>query len=309
MILNKQFIMNNAIKHSKMKKHLLILPLSILLIFTLSAQAPRGSVVEGITLKSNILKKDVKLNVYLPSDYASTQSRYPVVYLLHGMGQNYMDWVQKGEANLTADSIIANGSIPKVIIVMPDAGNSFYINSADGYNYEDYFLKELIPYIDSTYKTRPSRDNRAIAGLSMGGYGAIVYGVKHADLFSACAALSSGVVTDPEVANTPNDVYDAYYATVWGKAKGEDRLQLPTWSKYSPLALLKTGNAVDLKKIKWYFDIGDDDSLYKGNAAIHNILRDKQIPHEFRIRDGDHTWEYWRTGLGDALKFIGLAFK
>ena len=143
----------------------------------------------------------------------------------------------------------------------------------------------------------------------MGGYGAIVYSTKHADLFSVCAALSSGVVTDPEVANTPNDVYDAYYATVWGKAKGEDRLQLPTWSKYSPLALLKTGNADELKKIKWYFDIGDDDSLYKGNSAIHNILRDKQIPHEFRIRDGDHTWEYWRTGLGDALKFIGLAFK
>lgn len=292
-----------------MKKLFLTLPLSILLIFALSAQASRGSVVESTTLKSNILKKEMKLNIYLPSDYASSQSRYPVLYLLHGMGQNYLDWVQKGDANRTADSIIAKGSIPNMIIVMPDAGNSFYINSADGYNYEDYFLKELIPYIDSIYKTRPSRDFRAIAGLSMGGYGAIVYSIKHADLFSACVALSSGVVTDPEVVNTPNDIYDAYYAPIWGKANGENRLQLPTWSKYSPLANLKTGKVDDLKKIKWYFDIGDDDSLYKGNAAIHNILRDKQVPHEFRIRDGDHTWEYWRTGLGDALKFIGLVFK
>lgn len=283
--------------------------INFLLVVSLFSQTSEGTLVKDITLKSAILNSEMKLNIYLPPNYTSSSQRYPVVYLLHGMGQNYMDWVKKGDASQTADSIIANGSIPNMIIVMPDAGNCFYINTADGYNYEDYFLKELIPYIDSAYKTHPSRDSRAIAGLSMGGYGAIVYSIKHADLFSACVGLSCGVVTDPEVANVPNDVYDAYYATVWGKAKGEDRLQLPTWSKYSPLELLKSGNVDDLKKIRWYFDIGDDDSLYKGNAAIHDILKDKLIPHEFRIRDGNHTWDYWRTGLGEALKFVGHSFK
>ena len=107
-----------------MNKLFLTVPLSILLIFTLSAQAPRGSVVESTTLKSYILKKEMKLNIYLPSDYASSQSRYPVLYLLHGMGQNYLDWVQKGDANRTADSIIAKGSIPNMIIVMPEIGRA-----------------------------------------------------------------------------------------------------------------------------------------------------------------------------------------
>jgi S-formylglutathione hydrolase FrmB len=292
-----------------MKKQLATLPLSIFMVFALFAQAPKGKVLESVVLKSTILKKDLKLNVYLPPNYATAQNRFPVVYLLHGMMQNYADWVEKGDASRTADSLIAKGAMPEMIIVMPDAANSFYINCADGYNYEDFFVKELMPFVESNYKTNPTRTQRAIVGLSMGGYGAIVHCLKHTDLFSVCAGLSSGVVSDGEVVNVPDDFYDANYAPIFGKAKGEDRLQLPAWRTNSPLALLKAGKAEDLKKIKWYFDIGDEDSLYRGNSSIHNILMDKQIPHEFRMRDGNHTWEYWRTGLGDALKFVAQELK
>ena len=292
-----------------MKKTFLTLPLSILLIFTLAAQAPSGKVLESITLKSNILKQDMKLNIYLPPDYETAQSRYPVVYLLHGMGQNYMDWVKKGDAKLTADSLITKKALPDMIIVMPDAGNTFFVNSVAGYHYEDYFFKELIPYIDSTYKTRPSRDFRAIAGLSMGGYGALLYSLKHSDTFSACVGLSSGIVTDDEITPIPDDMWDTYYAPLFGKAKGKDRLQLDNWKNNNTLALIQQGKSEDLKTVKWYFDIGDDDSLYKGNMAIHVLMRDKGIPHEFRMRDGAHTWDYWRTGLGDALRFVGQSLK
>jgi enterochelin esterase-like enzyme len=266
-------------------------------------------VVESIMLKSNILKKDMSLSVYLPPQYDAQNGAYAVLYLLHGMGQNYKDWVKNGGAKYTTDSLIAKGLVPNMIIVMPDAGNTFFVNSADGYNYEDYFFKELIPYIDSTYKTRPSRSFRAIAGLSMGGYGATLYSLKHQDMFSACAGFSSAVVTDEEVMSIPNDVWDANYAPLFGKAQGKDRLQLENWRTNNTLSLFQQGKRKDLASTKWYFDIGDDDSLYKGNSTLHIALSDKGIPHEFRMRDGAHTWDYWRTGLGDALIFIGKAFK
>lgn len=290
-----------------MKKQFILLPLSILAFFTLSAQISSGKVLESVVFKSALLKNEMKLNVYLPPSYATSPNRFPVLYLLHGMGQNYMDWVSKGEASRTADSLIAKGAMPEMIIVMPDAGNTFFVNSAEGYNYEDFFFKELIPYIDSTYKTRPTRDFRAIAGLSMGGYGSILYSLKHGDVFSACAGLSSGIVTDDEIVNIPDNAWDAYYAPLFGKAKGQDRLQLEIWSKNNTLSLFQQGKTKDFKNTKWYFDIGDDDSLYKGNMALHVLMSDKGIPHEFRMRDGAHTWDYWRTGLGNALQFIGKA--
>jgi S-formylglutathione hydrolase FrmB len=303
-----------------MKKQLATLPLSparvrdvailhIFMAFALFAQAPQGKVLESVVLKSNILKKDLKLNVYLPPNYATAQNRFPVVYLLHGMMQNYADWVGKGDASRTADSLITKGAMPEMIIVMPDAGNTFFVNSADGYNYEDYFFKELIPYIDSTYKTRASRDYRSIAGLSMGGYGAILYSLKYSDVFSVCAAFSGAIVTDEEITNIPDDMWDNYYANLFGKAKGKDRLQLDIWRKNNTLELIQQGKNKDLKKTKWYFDIGDDDSLYRGNSALHVLMSNKGIPHEFRMRDGNHNWDYWRTGLGDALKFVAQELK
>lgn len=143
----------------------------------------------------------------------------------------------------------------------------------------------------------------------MGGYGAVLYSLKHGDIFSACAGLSSGIVTDDEIPPIPDDMWDTYYAPLFGKAKGKDRLQLDNWKSNNTLSLIQQGKSKDLTTVKWYFDIGDDDSLYKGNMAIHGLMSDKGVPHEFRMRDGAHTWNYWRTGLGDALRFIGRNLK
>ena len=128
-------------------------------------------------------------------------------------------------------------------------------------------------------------------------------------MFSACIGLSSGIVTDEEIINIPENVWDAYYAPLFGKAKGKDRLQLDIWKNNNTLSLFQQGEKKDLLMTKWYFDIGDDDSLYKGNTTLHIILSDKQIPHEFRMRDGAHTWDYWRTGLTDALLFLNGSWK
>ena len=164
-----------------------------------SGDAAAGQVLEGLKLSSTILGRDVAYAVYLPPDYATSSRRYPVVYLLHGYTDDESGWIQFGEVNLAADRAIAEREIPPMIIVMPDGGVTWYINDVSGQvRYEDMFVQELIPYIDATYRTRPSREFRGIAGLSMGGWGTLVHSLRHPELFAAGAAFSAAVWPDDE---------------------------------------------------------------------------------------------------------------
>jgi enterochelin esterase-like enzyme len=295
-----------------MLKNLLIYPLSIFAVFTLCAQQNmhRGTVVASISVHSNIMNRDVKYSVYLPPDYFSAQRRYPVTYLLHGYSGCETDWVDFGEANRIADKMISENTIPDMIIVMPDGRNDFYMNTFDGkVKYEDFFIKELIPHIDSAYQTRPEKDFRGLSGLSMGGFGATLLAIKNPDKFGAVAALSAAYWTDEEVINMPEKDYNGFLDALIGKnLKGKDRVS-DHWKKNSILNLLESQPIEKTKSIRWYFDCGDDDFLFEGNALLHVALTKKKIKHEFRMRDGAHTWTYWRTGLPDALKFIGDGFK
>jgi len=271
--------------------------------------AQSGQVQESLKMNSKILGRDVKYTLYLPPDYATSQRRYPVLYLLHGYTGGDTDWVQFGEAHHTADKAIAAGEIPPMIIVMPDGRNDWYANDYQGKNrYEDMFIQELIPFIDATYRTRPKKEFRAIAGLSMGGYGALHLAAKNTEMFAAVAALSAAVLTDQEIMDSPKDRYDQMFAWIYGPGEGEARLT-DHWKKYSVLNLMKTVPADKLKSVRWYIDCGDDDFLYKGNDTLHTTMRDMNIPHEYRIRDGAHTWTYWRTYLIEGLKFVGQSFR
>lgn len=271
--------------------------------------AQSGQVQESLKMNSKILGRDVKHTLYLPPDYATSQRRYPVLCLLHGYTGGDTDWVQFGEAHHTADKAIAAGEIPPMIIVMPDGRNDWYANDYQGKNrYEDMFIQELIPFIDATYRTRPKKEFRAIAGLSMGGYGALHLAAKNTEMFAAVAALSAAVLTDQEIMDSPKDRYDQMFAWIYGPGEGEARLT-DHWKKYSVLNLMKTVPADKLKSVRWYIDCGDDDFLYKGNDTLHTTMRDMNIPHEYRIRDGAHTWTYWRTYLIEGLKFVGQSFR
>ena len=276
----------------------------------LPGDAAAGEVFEGLKLRSAILGRDVAYAVYLPPDYATSTRRYPVVYLLHGYTDNESGWVQFGEVSLAADRAIAGREIPPMIIVMPDGGVSFYINDAAGkVRWEDMFVQELIPRIDANYRTRPAREFRGIAGLSMGGWGTLITLYRHTDLFAAGAAFSAAVWQDDEVAGMKQENWDKMFGPLFGAtgAAGKDRLT-PHFRKYNPLDLAKTLPEDSLKKVRLYIDCGDDDFLIKGNCALHAALIDRKIPHEFRVRDGGHTWSYWRTGIVDGLKFIGQSF-
>ena len=270
---------------------------------------PAGQVQEGLKVESKILGKEVRYTIYLPPDYQTSSRRYPVVYLLHGYTDNDTGWLQYGEINQTADRAIAEQQIPPMIIVMPDGGVSWYINDYQGkVRYEDFFFQEFIPYIDATYRTRPEKEFRGIAGLSMGGWGTLIYALRHPEMFAAAAAFSAAVWTDEEVMATEDKVYERIFAPLFGPGlKGKDRLTAH-FRSYNPLDLVKTLPVEKIKTVRFYLDCGDDDFLYKGNAALHVAMRDRKIPHECRMRDGGHTWSYWRTGILDGLKFIGESF-
>jgi len=192
---------------------------------------------------------------------------------------------------------------------MPDGGVSGYVNSYDGkVPYEDFFIKEFIPHIESTYRIRAQKRYRAIAGLSMGGYGTLVMSTKHPDLFAASAPLSAGVRTDEEVIAMPDAQWANSYAQRYGKdLVGNARIN-EHYNKNSILKIIETANPDDIKKVRYYIDCGDDDFLIKGNMALHALMIDKKIPHEFRVRQGGHTWSYWRSALPEVLKFVSESF-
>lgn len=269
-----------------------------------------GQVLEGLSLNSSLMQKAVNFAVYLPPDYHCSTRRYPVVYLLHGFTDDESGWIQFGEVNVSADQLIKAGEIPSMIIVMPDGGVTWYIDDYAGKApFETMLLKELIPHVDATYRTRPKREFRGVSGLSMGGYGSLMFAMRNPDVFAACAAFSSGVMTEEEIVAMPDDRWDRVFSSLFGeKLRGQDRLN-DHWKKYSPLSLAASLESDSLKKVRYYIDCGDDDFLYKGNAALHVLLRDRMIPHEYRVRDGAHEWLYWRTGIREGLKFIGESFR
>lgn len=271
--------------------------------------AQQGIVKESLQVKSAVLGKQVEYNIYLPSDYETSNRRYPVLYLLHGYTDDETGWTQFGEANLIADRMLQSGEITPMIIVMPDAGVSWYVNSADGkVLYEDFFIKELIPHIDATYRSRSSKEFRAIAGLSMGGHGSLIMAMKHPELFVAAAPLSAGIFTEDELIAMPDENWDTVFGPPYGKdLKGKDRLTAHLFQNWI-LKLVETANADDLKKVQYYIDCGDGDFLIKGNMALHAALIDKKVPHEFRVRDGEHNWTYWRTALPEVFKFVSARF-
>jgi len=289
----------------------LMLAAVLLAAWAVAPDAAAGqAVTEGLKLPSKILGRDVAYAVYVPPDYASSARRYPVVYLLHGYTDDESGWIQFGEVGWAADRAIAAGEIPPMIIVMPDGGVSFYVNDAAGkVRWEDMFVQELIPHIDAAYRTRPSAEFRGVAGLSMGGWGTLIYAFRHPELFAAGAAFSAAVWSDEEIADMKQDRWDKLLGPMFGATgrAGKDRLT-PHFRKYSPLDLARSLPEDSLKKVRYYVDCGDDDFLIKGNCALHAALVDRKIPHEFRVRDGGHTWSYWRTGIVDGLKFIGQSF-
>lgn len=293
-------------------KKIFLFSFSILLVASITSNAQSlftGKVMEGLSIDSKILGKKVNYSVYLPPDYEASNRSYPVVYLLHGYTDDETAWVQFGQVNTAADHGIENGDVAPTIIVMPDGGVTFYINDHAGkVRWEDMFIEEFIPEIESKYRIRSKKEFRGISGLSMGGYGSTILAMRHPEMFAACAAFSSAYRSGEEVVALTQQSYNRMYADLFGPdLAGEDRLT-DHWKNYNTLYQAENMPVEELNKVRWYIDCGDDDFLYKGNSLMHIKLRERGVNHEYRVRDGSHNWEYWRTGIYAGLKFISQSF-
>jgi enterochelin esterase-like enzyme len=283
-------------------KKLLSLLLCIEIASGLFAQT--GKVWDNLSMKSKILNMERKFAIYLPPDYETSQRSYPVLYLLHGAGDDQTGWIQFGEVLHIADGAINAGTATPMIIVMPDAntGKRGYVNDIQQkWLYEDFFFKEFMPYIEKTYRIKGEKKYRAISGLSMGGEGTFIYALHHPELFSSACPLSA--------ATGPKSVKELKNYGLWGTAEGiSEADQEAYFEHYSVLSLIDSIPDSQKKALRWYIDCGDDDFLYEGNCLVHIAMRKKEIPHEFRIRDGVHSWTYWRASLPVVLEFVSMSF-
>lgn len=282
------------------KTYLLTMLFSILSSIVL---AQTGKVYDNLSLPSKILKMDRKYAVYLPPDYESSGRSYPVLYLLHGAGDDQTGWVQFGEVLTIADKAILSGKATAMIIIMPDAntGRRGYFNDPKGdWNYEDFFFNELMPFVEKKYRIKQDKRYRAIAGLSMGGGGSFVYALRHPELFSSACPLSAST--------GPLNIEEAKRFMSRNNANFPDTTVERYYKNHSVVEMVNNMPDSLKKSVRWFIDCGDDDFLFEGNSMVHIAMRKKQVPHEFRIREGAHNWTYWRESLPTVLAFISDAF-
>ncbi|MBN1108682.1 MAG: esterase family protein [Bacteroidales bacterium] len=284
-----------------MKKTFLTILCSVM-VAIISGQT--GKVMDNLTLTSKILNMERKYAVYLPPDYESSDRSYPVLYLLHGAGDDQTGWVQFGEVLHIADKAILAGTATPMVIIMPDAntGRRGYVNDVKGeWRYEDFFFGEFMPFVEKTYRIKSEKRYRAIAGLSMGGEGTFIYALHHPELFSSACPLSA--------ATGPKSIEELKNYRLWPVDENISAADKEAYFKrYSVLSLIANMPDSQKRAVRWYIDCGDDDFLYEGNSLVHIAMRKKEILHEFRIRDGGHSWSYWRSALPVVLEFVSMSF-
>ncbi|MFA5973205.1 MAG: alpha/beta hydrolase family protein [Lentimicrobiaceae bacterium] len=281
----------------------------ILICNTVAASGLR--IMESMVMSSKILNQDVHFSVCLPANYYDTKQSFPVVYLLHGLGDNEASWLEYGQISQYADKAVADGEIQSMIFVMPEAFRTYYVNDYKrSFLYQDMFVNELVPYIDSLFRTKADRQHRALMGYSMGGFGALNLHLKHLDVFGTTVPLSISVRTDEQYMTEDASGWDDQWGRLFGEPefKGKNRIT-EYYKQNSPYYILSQMPSADIKKLNIYIDNGDkEQTLCRSNEELHILMRNLNIPHEFRVRDGGHSFQYWCSALPNALRFISDAF-
>jgi S-formylglutathione hydrolase FrmB len=295
------------------RAHLVLRPLALLLAFFLgplcfASTVPQQSAARGecLSLRSQALGRAVPYCVLLPPGYdADKTRRYPVLYYLHGLGDNEQMFFHSGGWELV-ERLWENHEIGDFVIVTPAAYATFYINSHDGtLRYEDFFLREFLPAIENRYRIASARRSRGIAGISMGGYGALRLAFLHPELFGSVSAHSAALIeTLPAVAvsESSGPARLRILGTVFGTPP--DRA---FWDRNNPLKIARTAA---LAGMKIYFDCGsqDDYGFEAGAQALHTVLQSRGVDHTFHLYSGGHNWAYFAEHLPDSLRFHSGAF-
>ncbi len=255
----------------------------------LTSKTLQAATVDTVEVFSMAMNKKVKAVVITPADYAKNKD-YPVVYLLHGFGDNHATWV----ANVPG--IKEDADTYRFIIVCPDAARIWYFDSPvdPAFKYETFITKELVPWVDGRYKTRKDRTARSITGLSMGGHGGLYLSFRNQAVFGAAGSISGGVDIRPFPLN-------------WDLAQrlGSYAQAPQNWEQNTVVNLvhLLTPNALAL-----IIDCGTEDFFYKVNEQLHQKLLDRNIPHEYTTRPGMHNWDYFGKAVHFQLLFMHRFF-
>lgn len=308
------------------------------LLVAASTVLPSHGTVRTDSLWSSALGVTKHYLVYLPPSYsASTSRRYPVAYYLHGYAGDETNWVQLGHLDSAMDSLIAAGG-PEMIVVMPDGDNSWYTtwNTMGDYracqrdtarkepaadfcvpwpHYDDYIARDLVHHVDSVYRTMPDRGHRAIAGLSMGGYGAVELALEYPDVWRAAASHSGTLqlmyggphpYAGRDVYATSMDQLERANGPVWPSLRAALGNDTTAWRARDPLTRLARLQATRPTMIPaLYFDVGTDDPFVDQNRAFDAGLTALHVAHEFHEYPGTHNWDYWKEHVGQSLAWIG----
>jgi putative tributyrin esterase len=268
-----------------------------------TAAAKENSRVETIQFESKLVGKTLPYNVILPRGYnTSRTTRYPVLYLLHGLAGHYNDWIVR-------TNIADYAAQYRLIVVMPEGNNSWYIDSATvaADKYESYILQELIPDVQRRYRTIEARYGRAIAGLSMGGYGAFKFGLKYPDRFAFVGSVSGAfAVTNYTEKETGKGAAWETFLKLFGPVGSETR------QKNDVFELLQLITPAQVASLPYfYFDCGTEDApvIFNSNHELDERMLQKKIPHEYRELPGNHSWGYWDSQIQEVLKIAALKIR
>ena len=288
--------------------------LTLFLVPLLLKQAPAQGRIDCNALQSRILGETVHYCVMLPSAYDAgtaghSPRRYPVLYFLHGLGNNEQTLFKGGGWDLIED-LRQKRQISDFLVVAPEGKRTFFINSADGrVRYSDFFIREFLPYIESHYSIRRERSGQAITGVSMGGYGALRFAFAYPELFSSVSAQSAALITESprptETMPMPTPL-SGLLGAVFGNP-----VDIHHWNQNSPFVLAKQNRAaIRNPGLSVYFNCGREDEFGfdKGAAELHRQLQAESIQHEYHLYPGNHDAGYFLAHLGEALMFHSRVF-
>lgn len=242
------------------------------------------------------MQRDIPYRVVLPDDY-SMRRNYPVLYLLHGLFGSCDNWL---ELTRLTDYVVGK----ELIIVLPEGGNGWYTDSATEEldKFESYFIHELVPEIDAVYNTIEERGARAIFGLSMGGYGALKFGLKRPDLFYFAGSVS-GAFEAPALSETnPGNDWENLGPSVL-RAFGDEGN--PVRQENDLFRLVERISLSETNELPYFYIVcGTNDSFLEANKNFVELLRQKSIPVEYKETPGDHDWTYWDQEINEVLKIV-----
>ena len=270
---------------------------SLILFLTLLATTARAQEDhhQTVQFKSELIGKVLPYDTLLPRDYFKSNKRYPVLYLLHGLFGHHDDWI-------TRTNLAQYAAEYDLIIITPEGNDSWYIDSGTVVSdkYESYILRELIPDVDARYRTIKDRRARGVAGLSMGGYGALKYGLKHPDYFAFAGSLSGAL--DPANRNEehPGFAWDILRPSITATFGPPNS---PTRQANDLHQIARNLTAANIASLPYfYFDCGLEDGFLPTNRELAEILIAKKIPHQYRQLPGGHSWGYWDRQVREVLR-------